>query len=82
MSELYRITARTTGSLQPGGSFWQTEVLYCGYDRDEARRVFHESEPSDDNRSFGNPARETHAEIIKDGETDDFDDDEVDDDKV
>lgn len=77
MSDLYRITARTTSSLQPGSSFWNTEVLYCGYDRDEARRVFHESEPADNNRSFGNPARETHSEIIVDGDTAHFDDDEL-----
>ena len=77
MSELYRITVRATSSLQPGGSHWTTDVLYCGYDREEARQAFHTSEPADDNRSFGNPARETHAEIIKDGETADFDDDEL-----
>ena len=78
MEKLYRISVRSTSSLQPGGgSFWTTAVLYCGYDRDEARREYHNSEPHDDNCSFGRPARETHCVVIEDAETEDFSDDKV-----
>lgn len=31
-----------------------TEVLYCGYDRDEARRVYHENKPRDTYSGAGN----------------------------
>jgi len=75
MEKMYRVSVRSTSSLQPTESFWDTEVLYCGYDRDEARREYHRSEPQDANRSFGNPARETRLEVITDAETEDFSDD-------
>ncbi len=46
--KLYRIIRRTTGSLQPGSgaTFWTTTVLYCGYDRAAALRVYHEAAPT------------------------------------
>lgn len=62
--KLYRIVARTTNSVQPGsgGTHWQTEVLYCGYDRAEALRVYHESTPRDYWHGHGGRARETKAQ--------------------
>jgi len=60
--KLYRVSVRTTGSMQPSGTYWQTEVLYCGYDVDEARRVFHESRPLDYSCGYGNRARETKCQ--------------------
>ena len=79
MSELlYRVVRKTTGSVQPGGdTYWNREVLYCGYDRDEARRVYHESEPSDVWQGYGNRAVETVGHVIRDAETEDFADDEL-----
>jgi len=61
MKKLYRVMVRTTGSLQPGsgGTTWQSNVLYCGYDRDEAVRVYHESKPGDYWYGYGNRARRT-----------------------
>ena len=72
---LYRVIRRTTGSVQPTGTFWQNKVLYCGYDRDEARRVYHESEPTDYGGSCGNQAAETAMQVIADKQSDDFNED-------
>lgn len=58
-TRLYRVLVRSTISLQPNGTTWQKNVLYCGYDRLEALRVFFESQPRDVWSSFGGPARET-----------------------
>jgi hypothetical protein len=62
--KLYRVSVKTTRSLQPGsgGTHWQWEVLYCGYDVDEARRVYHASRPLDHGGSYGNACRETVAQ--------------------
>ena len=63
MKKLYRILKKTTGSVQPGGdTFWNTTVLYCGYDLDEARRVYHESRPTDYWCGYGNRCQETTAQ--------------------
>ena len=70
--KLYRVMVRKTGSMQPCETFWRRETLYCGTDRTEARRVYHESAPSDFGGSFGNACRETVCEVITDGEADDF----------
>lgn len=59
---LYRVIVRTTTSVQPRGTCWQTEVLYCGYDRDEAERVYHASTPLDYWQGYGNRSRETRAQ--------------------
>lgn len=59
---LYRVIARTTGSLQPSYTHWLTDVLYCGYNRLEALRVYHESAPKDYGASYGNKARETKCQ--------------------
>lgn len=73
--KLYRVIVQKTSSKQPGGSFWQREVKYCGPDRDEARQIYHAEEIGDYDQSYGNPARRTKCEIIDDAETDNFDDD-------
>jgi hypothetical protein len=63
---IYRVTVRTTNSRQPGGSFWHYEVKYCGYDRNEARQAYHRQSVSDYSQGYGNKARETRVELIKD----------------
>lgn len=65
MTVLYRIVVRTTGSFQPRSTFWAKEVLYCGYDRLEAIRIYHQSTPSDHGGSYGNACRETMAQSRK-----------------
>jgi acyl-coenzyme A synthetase/AMP-(fatty) acid ligase len=57
--KLYRILRKTTNSVQPSNTYWQTEVLYCGYDRLEAIRVFHESRPRDYCHGYGNSSVKT-----------------------
>lgn len=68
MSTLYRITVKTTGSLQPGRgqTFWSKEVVYCGYDRDEAVMAYRANETADHGGtgSYGNRCRETVAEEL------------------
>lgn len=57
---LYRIIVWTTSSLQPGGgTYWEREVAYCGYDRAEALRVYHTNRPLDYGYGYGNRARKT-----------------------
>lgn len=59
---LYRVIVKTTGSLQPGGdqnSYWNDEVVYCGYDRSEARRAYHANQPRDYWSGYGGPCRRT-----------------------
>jgi hypothetical protein len=78
MVTLYRVSVRSTHSLQPGSddcTSWSQDILYCGYDRDEARRIYHESTPADYGGSYGCRARETTCEVIEDAETEDFADD-------
>ncbi len=76
-SPLYRIIRRSTGSLQPDGTTWSVEVLYCGYDRHSARQAYHASEPEDFGGGYGNGKRETIGETVTDAETGDFADDVV-----
>lgn len=63
---IYRVTVRTTGSLQPSETYWQEECIYCGTDRTEARTAYHRSAVEDRGGSYGNSARETIAEMIDD----------------
>ncbi len=59
---LYRVTQRH-GSNQGGYYQWHsTTVLYCGYDRAEAVRVYHLHAPTDTDRGPGSPARETRCQ--------------------
>ncbi len=62
--KLYRILRKTAGSLQPGSgqTFWNVTVLYCGYDRLEALRVYHESSPADVERGYGHRCVRTVAQ--------------------
>ncbi len=53
--KLYRVLKKKTNSLQPGSStYWTTEVLYCGYDRKEAMRIYHENKPDETFYGYGN----------------------------
>ena len=65
MTALYRVAAKSTGSVQPGsgGTDWSHTVLYCGYDRAEALRTYREGEMGDYGGSHGNPARFTYVEL-------------------
>jgi hypothetical protein len=76
---IYRVRVKTTGSVQPGygATDWQSEVLYCGTDRTEARTVYHRNAPTDFGGSHGNQARRTLFEVIEDAETEDAADDPV-----
>ena len=65
---IYRVLVLTTTSKQPLNTFWQTEVLYCGTDRDDARVAYHASEPLDYTGTPGNPARITKIESIDDSD--------------
>lgn len=61
---IYRVTIRTTGSLQPGsgGTSWQREVIYCGTDLTDARVAYLGSTPADYGSSYGNKCRTTEIE--------------------
>jgi len=76
-AKIYRIEAKTTFSVQPGDTYWQREVIYCGGDRDDARIAYHTSSSEDYWQGYGNRARETVCEVIDDAETDDFSADEI-----
>lgn len=74
-SVLYRVKIRKTGSVQPSGTFWTDETVYCDYDIDEARRIYHKNEPQDfGGGNFGSPARETVFEKL---DTETLDDDDM-----
>lgn len=64
METIYRVKIRSAASLQPGETFWRYEVLYCGSDRTEALIAYHQSEPDDIWRGYGNHARETVFEVL------------------
>lgn len=72
---IYRVTRKHTTSLQPCGTTWRREVLYCGTNRTAARTAYHGSTPADGCRGYGNSATETIVEVITDGYTLDFEDD-------
>lgn len=58
---LYRVILCRTGRRQPGEKpmDWNKTVLYCGYDRHEARRTYYEVEPLDFDYGPGNRAQVT-----------------------
>ena len=74
-SKLYRISRRWTSSLQPRYTHWDRDLLYCGYDREEARRVFHAHTHEEAGGNYGSKATEIESEIIEDADTADFADD-------
>lgn len=61
--KLYRVLVKSTTSLQPCETYWKKEVLYCGYDKLEAVRIYHNSTPNDYSGSYGNPARRTMNQV-------------------
>ena len=75
--KLYRITKLSTKSLLPQDTSWSKIVLYCGYDRREARRMYHANTADEVFRGFGGKVIEIESVVIIDGNTDDFLDDEV-----
>jgi len=72
---IYRVIVKTTSSVQPGrgGTDWQTQVLYVGVDRLQARIVYFKSAPEDFGGSHGNRARVTVLETL-DADADDLTD--------
>jgi hypothetical protein len=73
MSDIYRVTARSTNCVQPrGDTCWVVRLLYCGTDREDARVAFHSSALEDASYGPGQRARETTCEVIKDGGSDNF----------
>ena len=76
--KLYRVVKRSTSSLQPSATFWNDEILYCDYDRDEARRIYHQNTPAEGPVfNYGSPYSKTVVEVITDAGTDDFGDDVI-----
>ena len=61
---IYRVRARTTSSLQPGETFWQSSVLYCGTELERALVAYYASRPEDVYQGYGNRSRETLLETI------------------
>ena len=61
---LYRVSIERTTSVQPCGTFWNTEVIYCGPNKDEARIAYHTHTPNDYWQGYGNGAQETKIELI------------------
>lgn len=59
---VYRVMVRTTGSLQPRGTFWQNQVVYCGPSLRDARVAYLREEAADYGGSYGNRARVTVIE--------------------
>lgn len=61
---IYRVTIKTTGSIQPGRgqTFWNREVLYCGSSLEDARIAYLRSLATDHGGSPGNRCRETEIE--------------------
>jgi hypothetical protein len=59
---IYRVTVKTTGSLQPSGTFWQSEVVYCGVSLANARIAYLTHRPTDYWYGYGNRVKETVIE--------------------
>ena len=77
---LYRVMEKKTPNLQLAGyTVWNEQVLYCGYDRKEARRVYHQGTvtDSDSDSVYGRPWKRTFMQVIADAGTNDFSDDHI-----
>ncbi len=77
---LYQVVERKTPNLQLAGyTVWHEQVLYCGYDRKEARRVYHEHTvtDSDSESVYGRSWKRTFMQVIADAGTNDFSDDYI-----
>lgn len=59
---IYRVTRRTTGSLQPSGTFWGRDVLYCGTSLEDARVEYLRALPGCAFCGYGNRATEVDIE--------------------
>ena len=59
---IYRVIVKTTGSLQPCGTFWCAKTIHCGTDLEAARAAYLASEVEDRGGSYGNPASRTVIE--------------------
>lgn len=59
---IYRVTVKTTGSLQPSQTFWNKEVVYCGDDLKQARIVYLRELQGDYGGSYGMRSRDTIIE--------------------
>lgn len=72
---IYRVRVRTTNSVQPGsgGTFWNSQVAYCGPSLRDARVAYLREEAGDYGGGYGNRARETLIEQF-DAEPDEIDD--------
>lgn len=53
VKKLYRVVRQHVYDEGCRDTVHSSEVLYCGYDRDEARRVYHENTPRDTYRGAG-----------------------------
>lgn len=82
MTELYRVLQETTGSYQGRytNTYWNKTVLYCGYSIDEARRVYHQAEPTDFGGSRGSPGSPKQMTTLEKLDTSDLPDTEPGDD--
>lgn len=56
---IYRVIVKSTGSLQPSGTFWDFRTVYCGSSLLSARVAYLREEAADRGGSYGNPSRET-----------------------
>lgn len=70
---IYRVTVKTTGSLQPSGTFWDKEPVYCGDDKAEARTHYLRERTKDYGGSYGNRSRDTIIESFE-SDPDELDD--------
>lgn len=59
---IYRVTVRTTDSVQPSGTFWSRSVIYCGTSLEDARVEYLRSIATDHGGSYGNRSRDTAIE--------------------
>ena len=71
---IYRVTVRTTNSLQPLSTFWNADVVYCGTSLEDARVEYLRARASDYG-SYGNRAKETVIEQLE-SEPEDIDSEE------
>jgi hypothetical protein len=61
---IYRVTKRTTGSVQPGRgqTFWNRETLYCGTSLEDARVAYLAAKNGEEWCGYGNRACEIDVE--------------------
>lgn len=68
-NKLYRVVVKTTNRVQPNGTYWDKECIYCGGDLREAKRIYYREEVLDfGGCGHGGPARETVFQVIEPGQ--------------